>query len=121
MTATYPYKGIKVKGKKIDEHRHIMQEHLGRKLGRYEVIHHINGNTRDNRIENLELTSLHQHSREHMKKEQRAKSKFSENDIKIIKRLLLPHYNCTFIGKLYDRHREVIGNIKRGKTWSDIK
>ena len=32
-----------------------MEQHLGRKLFRHENIHHINGDTLDNRIENLEL------------------------------------------------------------------
>lgn len=50
----------------IDQHRAIMQDHLGRKLKRKEVVHHINGNTHDNRIENLEVMSLSKHSRMHM-------------------------------------------------------
>ena len=43
---------------KILEHRKIMQDHLGRKLTRSEVVHHINGNNADNRLENLELTTF---------------------------------------------------------------
>ena len=59
------YKGIKVDGVKKDEHRYIMEQHLGRELTRDEVVHHINGNCRDNRIENLRVMTLSEHTRLH--------------------------------------------------------
>jgi hypothetical protein len=57
------YKSIVVEGKQIREHRHIMQCFLGRKLESWEHVHHINGNSLDNRIENLQVLSNADHQR----------------------------------------------------------
>ena len=39
--------------------RHLMEMKLGRKLVSGEVVHHIDGNPMNNRLENLELFSSH--------------------------------------------------------------
>jgi hypothetical protein len=51
----YLYRNIN--GKKVREHRRIMEEVLGRPLMDHELVHHKNGDRKDNRPENLELWS----------------------------------------------------------------
>ena len=46
-------------------HRYLIEQHLGRKLRTDEVVHHINGDTLDNRIENLKLMTKSEHTRLH--------------------------------------------------------
>jgi len=55
------YREIRINGEYIREHRLIMENYIGRKLRYDEEIHHINGNSLDNRIENLMLTDKHHH------------------------------------------------------------
>ena len=64
----YPYKQTKANGQKIDEHRLIMEKHIGRKLKRFEFVHHINGDRKDNRLKNLEIMTPKEHSVHHNQK-----------------------------------------------------
>jgi hypothetical protein len=49
----------------IKVHRTIMEKHIGRKLLPTEIVHHINQDRFDNRIENLEMVSRGEHNRIH--------------------------------------------------------
>lgn len=53
------------KGGWILEHRYVISQHLGRPLQTHEVVHHINGDKRDNRIDNLEITDASVHAKHH--------------------------------------------------------
>lgn len=59
------YRYISVDGKKIAEHRYIVEQREGRKLTSNEVIHHINHDKSDNRLTNLAVLSRAEHTRLH--------------------------------------------------------
>ena len=52
-------------GKIILEYRQIVELFLGRQLKKGEVIHHVNGDTTDNRLENLRLMTQSEHMKLH--------------------------------------------------------
>lgn len=51
------------KGKRILEHRYMMEQHVKRPLKSTELVHHKNGEKLDNSLENLELMSQAEHNK----------------------------------------------------------
>ena len=123
------YKTLKINGKAIGEHRHIIQEIIGRELMRDEVVHHKNGNPSDNRIENLEVMTLSEHSRIHMIKiyadgmrpglirygEDHPRAKLSNADVADIRRRCVGRHNVSQIARDYSVDRWTIRMIRDGK------
>jgi hypothetical protein len=52
-------------GRRMTEHRWVVEQHIGRPLRAEEHIHHINHDSLDNRIENLEIVSTAEHGLRH--------------------------------------------------------
>lgn len=50
-------------------HRAIMENHIGRLLTEDEIVHHIDGNKKNNSLDNLEIMSKTEHSRHHRPKQ----------------------------------------------------
>ena len=59
------YYHLSNEGNEIAEHRFVMEQHLGRKLESTEIVHHINYDKLDNRIENLQIVSRSEHPKIH--------------------------------------------------------
>lgn len=136
MEVSSRYKALKVNGKKVDEHRYIMEQILGRKLRRDEVVHHKNGNRYDNRPENLEVMRLSDHSRKHMSgvsksdktkeklssalKGRRVHSKFTEEDIQYIRVSADNGASPKELAAQYNVYPSTIYRILSHKSYSDI-
>lgn len=111
-----------------------MEQHLGRKLTRKEVVHHIDGNELNNDLSNLELMSLSKHSKMHMlghkieqetreklrikSRENRTQAKLTIFDVKNIKRMLRNEINQKLISWIYKVHLATISKINTKTTWS---
>lgn len=59
------YKARRIKGRKIYQHRYVMEQELGRRLSRLEHVHHINHDKLDNRPENLIVLNPSEHAKYH--------------------------------------------------------
>lgn len=134
------YRKVKLPdGTTRDEHRHIMEQALGRKLGRYEVVHHKNGDPKDNRLENLEVMPLAEHSRHHFDAEvvrernlrmglrpphtpgsKQANAKITEDEAAEVKAMIVAGTRVRDIESRTGVSKSTIVKIKRGESWKHV-
>ena len=55
-----------INGQYIIRSRYVMEQHIGRALTKNDIVHHINENLMDDRIENLQLMTRSEHQSYHM-------------------------------------------------------
>ena len=72
------HKLITVNGDQVYEHRYLMEQFLKRPLEKWEIIHHINGDRIDNRIENLIVTTRPEHMKIHWNESEERRTQWLE-------------------------------------------
>ena len=112
------YRKINRGGVMMDEHRYVMERHLGRALRSDEVVHHVNGDKYDNRPDNLQVMSLAEHSRMHQSGENGTNAKLTEAQAREI---LLSTGNNRDIAARYGVCVWTVGAIKRGTIWKHLR
>ena len=61
------------------EHRHLMELKIGRPIKANEVVHHIDGNKKNNDINNLQLMDKREHDRLHTKRRHEHEKRFGKS------------------------------------------
>lgn len=137
------YKAIKVNGVKHDEHRYLMEQHLGYKLSSDMVVHHKNEKSRDNDISNLEVMTRAEHARLHqlgriypkevidrrpsrvgyISEYNRSQRKLTEDDVRFIRDNYKPHdkeFGARPMAKKFNIDHSSLIKIANRKCYSDI-
>ena len=132
------YKYRTVNGKRVPEHRAVVEELLGITLQNDQVVHHINGDKTDNRPENLQILDWKEHSRLHastmpqtpekqrkVSAARKGKSNpdaraLTDEQVEVIVRALHEGATVTRLAKENGVSDHVIRNIRDGKTYQDV-
>lgn len=102
---------------------HFMDENIENK-----EINHIDGNKKNNKLSNLEIVSRLENMRHALNNgflnnagEKNGNSKLSEDDVIIIKKLLILGVANKVISKLFSIKQNTVSDIKNDKLWRHVK
>ena len=133
-------------GKLTYVHRYVMEQKLGRELRSDELVHHIDGNRRNNDPENLELSTRSEHAKHHyetLSPEEKIEkadqmreirklvrhvcgskhpnAQLNEDQVREIKTKLQNGQTRESIGKEYNVSGSLIQDIHLGRSWKHVK
>lgn len=100
------YRIMFVQGRRIPEHRYVMEQALGRPLERSEVVHHIDGDKQNNRPENLQVMSQGEHNR--LEDASRAYYHIFPETIEAAKSLFAANWNVSRISRALRVHEATV-------------
>uniref|UniRef100_A0A6H1ZNE6 Putative homing endonuclease n=1 Tax=viral metagenome TaxID=1070528 RepID=A0A6H1ZNE6_9ZZZZ len=111
------YKFLSINGKTVKEHRLVMENAVGRKLSRWEIVHHKDDNGMNNNLNNLEIVPYGEHSRLEGRNK-RPKAKLQPDDVGVIRKMIKDNIAYKLIAWIYQVNRRTISDISTGATWS---
>lgn len=85
----------------IKRSRLVMEDKLGRTLNRKEKVHHINGDKKDDRPENLEVLTNSEHTKKHIEQGDIDVNSYEGKDSR-------EKFTCDLCGKKFKRYRSLI-------------
>ena len=101
--------------------RHLMENEIGRKLKTEEQVHHINGNTLDDRIENLLIVSNVEHLKIHIG-DKPPNRLLNDKDAKMLKEMIIKRNKLSLrrLADLLGFKPSLLKDISVGRSYVNI-